>query len=189
MHHDFSNWIDQVGPPPDELVRLGFCSGRTAAAADILAETVDGGQSFRWHRHENEIWTGCWADCVTPVQRLRSGRLEWRAPESLRARIAAALPHYLALDTDWAAHIDTLPWRSDPHLAECIRAFPGLRLLRQPFGETLLGFLCSATKQIVQIKQMVALLAERHGAEICRAGSLTPPKVGSFTRGGVGDPA
>ena len=62
--------------------------------------------------------------------------------------------------------VDTLPWRSDPHLAACLAAFPGLRILRQPFGETLLGFLCSATKQIVQIKQMLALLAERHGAEI-----------------------
>jgi N-glycosylase/DNA lyase len=42
-------------------------------------------------------------------------------------------------------------------------AFPGLRILRQPFGETLLGFVCSATKQIPQIKQMQALLATRHG--------------------------
>ena len=37
------------------------------------------------------------------------------------------------------------------------------------------AFLCSATKQIVQIKQMCALLAERHGAELseCRSG-FTP---------------
>jgi len=34
----------------------------------------------------------------------------------------------------------------------------------------------------VQIKQMVALLAERHGAEICRAASLIPP-----VRGGISD--
>jgi N-glycosylase/DNA lyase len=49
-----------------------------------------------------------------------------------------------------------------------------LRILRQPFGETLLGFLCSATKQIVQIKQMLALLAERHGAS---GGSQAAPKL------------
>jgi N-glycosylase/DNA lyase len=65
--------------------------------------------------------------------------------------------------------VDALPWRSDPHLAQCLNAFPELRILRQPFGEALLGFLCSATKQIVQIKQMVALLAERYGSEIGRA--------------------
>jgi N-glycosylase/DNA lyase len=67
--------------------------------------------------------------------------------------------------------MDALPWRSDPPLAACLNAWSGLRLLRQPFGETLLCFLCSATKQIVQIKQMAELLAARFGAPICRAGS------------------
>jgi N-glycosylase/DNA lyase len=72
----------------------------------------------------------------------------------------------LGVDRDWAALTDSLPWRSDAHLAQCIAVYPGLRILRQPFGETLLGFLCSATKQIVQIKQMCGLLAERHGMAI-----------------------
>ena len=81
---------------------------------------------------------------------------------------------YLDGNGDPRALADTLPWRSDAHLARCIAAFPDLRILRQPFGETLLGFLCSATKQIVQIKQMMALLAERHGAAIGDAGSPNP---------------
>jgi N-glycosylase/DNA lyase len=81
--------------------------------------------------------------------------------------VASALPRYLGLDRDWAALTDALPWRSDAHLAQCISVYPGLRILRQPFGETLLGFLCSATKQIVQIKQMCALLAVRHGKPLC----------------------
>ncbi len=190
-----------------------------------LAETLDGGQSFRWASvstptpfadveiGDHLIWTGIWSDNVAQL-RLDDGRLEplkpaprlsaelsggvrtppgsapscrggvqWRAPSALHSSTASALPRYLALDADWAALTDSLPWRSDPHLAQCIAAFPGLRLLRQPFGETLLGFLCSATKQIVQIKQMVALLAQRHGAVICRAGSLTPPL------GGISDAA
>ena len=37
-------------------------------------------------------------------------------------------------------------------------------MLRQPFAETLLGFLCSAAKRIVQIRQMNAALAAGHGA-------------------------
>jgi N-glycosylase/DNA lyase len=98
-------------------------------------------------------------------------------------KVAAALPRYLGLDIDWVARTLALPWRTDFHLVECIYQFSGLRILRQPFGETLLGFLCSATKQIVQIKQMCALLAERHGLPICRAGSLTPP------HGGISDAA
>ncbi len=140
-----------------------------------LAETLDGGQSFRWRHDDGGAatpprihWTGLWSDHMVQLRR-DDERLEWRAPVALHAAAAVALPRYLGLDYNWTALTDSLPWRSDPHLAQCLQAFPDLRLLRQPFGETLLGFLCSATKQIVQIKQMVALLAERHGAEIGRA--------------------
>jgi len=143
----------------------------------VLAETLDGGQAFRWQRDQDEKWTGVWSDCVAQL-RLSDGRLEWRAPEAIQQRVARSLPQYLGLDRDWPAYTDALPWRSDPHLARCLAAFPNLRILHQPFGETLLGFLCSATKQIVQIKQMVALLAGRHGAPMLdfgRAGPLGPP--------------
>jgi len=140
-------------------------SGKWVPTPAVLAESLDGGQAFRWYRDELDIWTGAWSGSIAQL-RLTDGQLEWRAPESIQSQVAKSLPHYLGLDRDWTAHISSLPWRSDPHLARCIAAFPDLRLLRQPFGETLLCFLCSATKQIVQIKQMVGLLAERHGAEI-----------------------
>ena len=151
----------------------------------VLAETLDGGQAFRWNRIESSDasappsvdarprpptsdtrWRGLWSDHLAELRLDPHGTVEWRAPSVIASRVAAALPVYFATAQDFAALADALPWRSDPHLAQCLAAFPGLRLLRQPFGETLLGFLCSATKQIVQIKQMLALLAERHGAAI-----------------------
>jgi N-glycosylase/DNA lyase len=92
------------------------------------------------------------------------------------------LHEYFAADRDWAALADALPWRSDAHLARCLAAFPGLRILRQPLGETLLHFLCSATKQIVQIKQMSALLAERHGAPLLSLSTFNPQLSTSFHR-------
>lgn len=147
--------------------------GGWTPAAGVLAETLDGGQSFRWARVAPDTWTGVWADCVAQV-RLEPGALVWRAPRELQRRVARELPRYLGADENWATREDALPWRSDAHLARCVDAFRGLRILRQPFGETLLGFLCSATKQIVQIKQMVALLAERHGATIAGPYRRTP---------------
>lgn len=95
------------------------------------------------------------------------GQLEGRCPVSDTHGLSA-LHAYLRLDTDFGVLTDALPWRSDPHLAACVATFPGLRLPKQPLGETLLCFLCSATKQIAQIKQMVSLLAQNHGAEIGR---------------------
>jgi N-glycosylase/DNA lyase len=112
---------------------------------------------------------------------LHEKSLQWRAPAKLEPTVATALPRYLGLDRDWAALTDSLPWRSDAHLATCLAVYPELRILRQPFGETLLGFLCSATKQIVQIKQMCALLADRHGQEIGRARPLGAPSGPSRT--------
>jgi N-glycosylase/DNA lyase len=139
-----------------------------APDAAVLAETIDGGQAFRWQREADEIWLGQWDRHVARLRVGASGQLEWTAAA---ADTELALRTYLDADRDARELADTLPWRSDAHLARCIAAFPGLRILRQPFGETLLGFLCSATKQIVQIKQMMALLATRHGARMYAEGA------------------
>lgn len=149
-------------------------AGVPPLTATVLAETLDGGQAFRWRAQDGGVWLGQWADNVVRLRLTPSGALEFSAPATLAPSVVTALPRYLATDRDWPALTDSLPWRSDAHIARCLSAFPGLRILRQPFGETLLGFLCSATKQIPQIKEMLALLAERHGTEICRAGSPNP---------------
>lgn len=132
-------------------------------APAVLDELLDGGQAFRWNRDADGIFEGGWGPHHV---RLRlapggSGALEFSAPRHAAPEaVAPALRDYLAGPP---ADEDALPWRSDAHLAACLAACPGLRILRQPFGETLLGFVCSATKQIVQIKRMLELLADRHG--------------------------
>ncbi len=147
---------------------------------DVLRETLDGGQAFRWHREPDGPWIGIFDTHLVRLSLDARGALAWSAPRALASSTPAALARYLDLARDPRALADALPWRSDAHLAAAIAAFPNLRILRQPFGETLLGFLCSATKQIVQIKQMVALLAVRHGAplgtvaEAVRPSPLTP---------------
>lgn len=140
--------------------------GSFSVSPAVLAETLDGGQAFRWHRQPDDSWLGQWSHHRVQLRRHDRGTLEWRSPLPLAADTQPALTRYLGLDRDFKSLADQLPWRSDAHLSRCLQEFPGLSILRQPFGETLLGFLCSATKQIVQIKQMVALLAERHGAAL-----------------------
>ncbi|MBW8781321.1 MAG: DNA-binding protein [Verrucomicrobia bacterium] len=148
------NWSDWTPVP-----------GAPHLAPATLVELLDGGQAFRWRPEAGGVWLGAWSDHLVRLSLDEAGALRYSAPKPIAARVAAALPRYL-FGHDTLAAVDALPWRSDPHLARCLEAFPGLTILRQPLGETLLGFLCSATKQIVQIKQMIALLAERHGASI-----------------------
>lgn len=122
---------------------------------------LDGGQSFRWNRQPNGSWRGIWLQHVVELRTEASGGLLWRTqtPTTTTADVAA----YLALDVDFAALTDALPWRSDAVFAAAIKPWPGLRLLRQPLGEVLLGFICSATKRIPQIKQGLAEIARRFG--------------------------
>jgi N-glycosylase/DNA lyase len=132
----------------------------------VWRETLDGGQAFRWGACADGSWEGCFARFIVRVFPTPEGQLAWSSPTAAGNGALAALRDYFDAEHDPRALADLLPWRSDSHLAGCVAAFPGLRILRQPFGETLLGFLCSATKQIVQIKQMLALLAARHGAAL-----------------------
>lgn len=152
-------------PSPAAWSAWRLLSGAPGLTSATLAELVDGGQSFRWQRLPDGAWLGIWGEHIVRLRLTSGGGLEWSAPADRVAPAGPALGAYL-FGHDTAAALDALPWRSDPHLARCLAAFPGLTILRQPFGETLLGFLCSATKQIVQIKQMISLLAERHGAPI-----------------------
>lgn len=136
--------------------------------ARVLAEILDGGQAFRWHRIDDH-WCGTFGPHLARLALDSTGTLRWSAPVGLADSTGPALARYFNGEEGVAALVDLLPWRSDAHLARCLSAFPGLRILHQPFGDTLLCFLCSATKQIVQIRQMVALLAERHGEPLVPA--------------------
>ena len=164
----WSDWQPLVLSDPIEFAPRP-ADGSTAPAfrvPAVLAEVLDGGQAFRWARTPDGLWQGVWSDCVARLKPVEEGGLAWSAPQDLADAVAQKLPAYLAATVNFARLADSLPWRSDPHLARCLEAFRGLRLLRQPLGETLLCFLCSSTKQIVQIRQMVELLARRHGREI-----------------------
>ena len=175
--------VDTV-PPEEGWSAWQPLAGVPALSTDVLAEILDGGQAFRWHRGSDGSWLGMWGGNVVRLRLDAHARVAWSAPVTEAVSAADALRGYFGADRDFAGLADLLPWRSDPHLARCIAQFSGLRILRQPFGETLLGFLCSATKQIVQIKQMLALLAQRHGPRLAQAaivslgGRATEPTAG-----------
>jgi len=121
-------------------------------------ETIDGGQAFRWRRIE-DYFEGRWGQSIVRLRYRESG-IQWSAPTSEQPeKITGALSTYFALDSKFEELTDALPWRSDQPLKTAIDAFPGLRILRQPFGETLFGFLCSSTKQIPQIKAICEAVA------------------------------
>lgn len=132
-------------------------------SAPVLAEILDGGQSFAWEMTPNGNFSGAAHGHAWEIGLAVEGTVLVR---SATGGDTALLADYFALDIDFEALTDALPWRSDPVLATAIRQWPGLRVLRQDPGETLLGFLCSSTKQIVQIKEILRLLARQFGRRL-----------------------
>lgn len=137
-----------------------------AFTPDQLAETLDGGQAFRWRfSAEGSFWQGTWGNHIARIRQSPNHSLTASFLASSSTSIAD-LELYLGSQTNWEEMENALPWRSDEHLAQCLDRFKGLRLLNQPFPETVLCFLCSATKQIPQIKIMCDRLATSLGSPI-----------------------
>ena len=131
-----------------------------------LEETLDEGQAFRWRKTTTDAWQGQWARQVARVRVDKDDLLEWSVPSESKEGAEQAVGDYFCGIGDYNAIVDALPWRSDPVLLKAMELYPGLRILRQPLPEMLLIFLCSSSKQISQIKQIIETLAERFGEKL-----------------------
>ncbi len=126
-----------------------------------LDATLSSGQVFAWERYENN-----WAGVV-------GGRWVMLQPSSDSIRAVTAAPQadwswltdFLQSDVNLRAVLATFP-ANDPQLSSAVVACHGLRLLRQDPWECLASFILSSTKQIVQIRQIVRTLCERHGTPV-----------------------
>ena len=131
---------------------------KTFALRDYdLAATVTCGQAFRWRSHE-QGWIGV---IGTHWVRLRQGPGSFTAETAQPVSDWHWLAHYLQADVDWSGVVRTFP--DDEPMRAAVATCRGLRLLRQDPWECLASFILSSTKQIVQIRQIVALLCELYG--------------------------
>jgi N-glycosylase/DNA lyase len=125
-----------------------------------LAATLDSGQVFRWQRVEDE-WHGVIGRHHVRLTQVFGG-IHARTGQSVKDW--AFLQEFLQTRTNLATVLKTFP--GDKPMSDAIAACRGLRLLRQDPWECLASFILSSTKQIVQIRQIVALLCERFGERI-----------------------
>jgi N-glycosylase/DNA lyase len=146
-----------------------------------LGATLDSGQVFRW-RQEQGSWLG-----VVGKKRVRLTQER----EGILAETETPTENW-----DWLREF----LQSEIELEKILRAFPddepmnlamdacrGLRILRQEPWECLASFILSATKQIVQIRQIVAHLCDCFGERIANGDDNlcyafpSPEKIASVT--------
>jgi N-glycosylase/DNA lyase len=122
-----------------------------------LAATLDSGQVFRW-RSVGNSWHGVLGNHFLQLTQTEIG---------IHAKTAAPvenwdwLRHFLQTEANFPAILAAFP--NDEPMRNAVAACHGLRLLRQDPWECLASFILSSTKQIVQIRQIVAHLCERFG--------------------------
>ena len=133
-----------------------------------LAATLLSGQAFRWQLRGN-AWVGV------------IGR-NWVSLEAANGVLAARaatpvadwnwLTNYLQIHLDLDDVLASFP--NDEPMRRAVGACRGLRLLRQDPWECLASFILSSTKQIVQIRQIITLLCERHGDPLPALDDIAP---------------
>jgi N-glycosylase/DNA lyase len=131
-----------------------------------LAATLDSGQVFRW-RQNGDSWEGVLGKYFFRLT---------QKPDGIHAESLSPvadwhfLREFLQSEVELEKILATFPVDNPMHAA--VAHCRGLRLLRQDPWECLASFILSSTKQIVQIRQIVALLCERFGEPILQTGPL-----------------
>jgi N-glycosylase/DNA lyase len=143
--------IDAVAPTRELILRVPDYD---------LAATLGCGQAFGWMQN-GAGWTGVVSGRWVELRQMEDALI---ARTVAPTRDWAWLTHYLQADVNLSAVIATFP--TDPHLQAAVAACRGLRLLRQDPWECLASFILSSTKQIAQIRQIVALLSTRYGPPV-----------------------
>lgn len=146
----------------------------------LFQEIIDGGQSFRWYLQSatdhSYLWQGTWARHVVQLRYDDTTKsLFYQTPSGVNLQTSEKdIRDYLCIGDRYDVMIDQLPWRSDPVLHAAMAHFPQLRILQQPFPETLLCFILSSSKQIPHIKKICLQLAENYGDPLANGHHALP---------------
>jgi N-glycosylase/DNA lyase len=133
-----------------------------------LAATLDSGQVFRWRLNAGSwegVLHGRWVRLTSADDRLS---VELASTE----REVDWLRDFLRPHEDLDSIVATFP--DDEPMRSAVAACRGLRLLRQDPWECLASFICSSSKQIVQIRQIVEELCRRHGDPVVAPADCGP---------------
>ena len=125
-----------------------------------LDSTLDCGQCFRWSRTPAG-WAGV-VDGRSVLARMEGDTLLLEGPDETERDFWS---RYFALDVDYPALLARYQ-AGNRRLAACVAENPGIRVLRQPFFETLCTFILSQNNNIPRIRGLVERLCALCGSPL-----------------------
>ncbi|GGL54384.1 DNA-3-methyladenine glycosylase family protein [Halocalculus aciditolerans] len=152
-------------------MRTGSIPVDSLAGGFDLQSTLESGQSYLWWRPDGAAYTtdgahggGAWYATVADGDvfrvRQRDGLLEWESTTDADAR----LRELLRLDDDLDAIAAAAP--DDDVIREAYAAYPGMRIVDDPFFPCLVSFICSAQMRVERIFGMQESLREAYGERV-----------------------
>ena len=126
-----------------------------------LEQTLDCGQAFRWHKDQNEVWTGI---AFEKSIRLYEDNDDIIILDSNEDDFKNIWHNYFDLDRDYAKIITEIS--QNKTLSAAAEYGAGIRLLNQEPWEALCSFIISQNNNIPRIKGIVERLCENFGKKI-----------------------
>ncbi|MBR5520755.1 MAG: DNA-3-methyladenine glycosylase 2 family protein [Oscillospiraceae bacterium] len=128
-----------------------------------LQQTFTCGQCFRWDQ-----WQDGWRGFAGPYQCYvyqTDDKIVVNSfnPVEDMETFGKYMAHYLSLDMDYAALREK--FSRDEMMKKAIEYAPGIRVMTQPFFETLITFIISRNNNIPRIKKIVDAMARTYGTE------------------------
>jgi len=129
-----------------------------------LEHTLKCGQVFRWKKIGN-WWYGVVDGKVLKLRQVDDKLLFQAFPEKVNPKF---VEDYFRLKDDLPHILSRI--NKDEHIGEAIKAFNGLRILRQDPWECLVSYMCATNSNIPAIKKMILNLSKRFGNKITLEG-------------------
>ena len=131
-----------------------------------LVSSLESGQAHRWAypKDGDDGWyTGVVRGNLVRI-RQTDDRVEFRCASTDEAAFAPRLAEYFRFDDDISKIYDVI--NQDERVADMVRRYPGLRVLRTEPWECLVAFICSATSNIPRIHQNMESISEAFGSPV-----------------------
>lgn len=134
-----------------------------------IDQTLLGGQAFNWTK-EGEFYYGVFSDRVLRIK-YENDILYWDSSNAVGAGLDPAqkteenfVKNYFDVNLDYENVLREIT--KDEKLKKAVEEFKGLRILKQPFEQTLISFVISQNSNIPKIKRSLNLLSQKVGRKI-----------------------
>lgn len=140
--------------------------------------SISSGQAFLWEKHDDS-WYGIDGERVVRISQT-GGRLEFASFQEDRVWDQ----RMFRLDDDSKAIFNEIS--KDQLMRRLVRAYPGLRLMRQEPHQCLFSFVCASNTNIPMIRRMLYSMAKKFGkpAKVDGIEFFTFPSAAAIDRAG-----